>query len=157
MKLVGHSIYALIWCSISTAVLLAQNPISVKSSVDKLKVSQDETLTFKIEISGDLTVNPQINLPELNKDFIILSTAQSQSLSIKGKEQSRQVTFIYVLAAKAAGKFTIGEVLVKINKEAFKTQSIDIEVTPSLHPKPFPTPENPPEPSEESAEGQVIL
>jgi len=68
-------------------------------------------------------------------------------------------SFIYVLAAKAAGKFTIGEASVKIGKQTFKTQSINIEVTPSLKPKPKEPPgPSPAEPGEESeSEEQVIL
>jgi len=111
------------------ALIFAEDSISVKSSVDKSKIPQDEVLTFKIEISGELNSEPQIELPDLKKDFEIVSTMQSQSLSIKERKINRQADFIYILTPKSVGKFTIGEVKVKIGKEDFKTQSIYIEVT----------------------------
>ncbi|MDP3142774.1 MAG: hypothetical protein Q8N14_02350 [Candidatus Omnitrophota bacterium] len=64
------------------------------------------------------------------------------------------------MVAKSVGRFTIGEVLVKIGKGIFKTQSIEVEVTPSLKPRPK-TSETPPspesEPEEESQQEEVIL
>jgi uncharacterized protein (DUF58 family) len=140
---------------VSAAVSPAQeqNTISVKASVDRLKITQGEPLNFKVEITGNLTAGPEITLPDLKKDFEVISTMQSQSLSIRGKERSRQLDFIYVLVARAAGKLTIGEVSVKIGKQSFLTQAIDIEVMPSSSPQ-TQMPANPPQNPDEEEPGQ---
>src|SRR3989338_6503600 len=83
--------------------------VGVKASVDKYKIAQDEPITFQIEISGNFNSSPQIDLPDWKKDFNVVSTAQSQSLNIKGKKKIRQVVLIYVLTAKSVGRLDIGE------------------------------------------------
>jgi len=147
-------------------VFAIENPVFVKASIDKAKLSLDELVNFTIEISGNVKGEIKIELPDLKEDFEIVSTAQSQSFNIQGEEKFHQVDFIYVLAAKKAGKFTIGEVTVKIGKEIFKTQNIAVEVTPSAQPsgkKAQPQIENPQiapdtiEPEEEPKQEEVIL
>lgn len=160
LRLFSLSLSCLLLLQVTPLAFSAEQSIVVKSSVDKTKVSVAEPINFKIEITGDLKNDAKLELPDLKNNFEIISTAQSQSLSIRGKEKNRQITFIYVLAAKSEGKFTIKEVLVKIGKDIFKTQSIDIEVTPSLRPRltPQKTPPNlRPESEEESQQEEVIL
>jgi hypothetical protein len=123
--------------------------ISVKASTDRQEYAQDEPINFSIEITGNYNASPEIELPDFRKDFDVISTAQSFNLNIQGKEESRQTTFIYVLAAKAQGKFTVPEAQVKIGKDVFKTQPIDIEVTPPKNPLPSEPPEEAPEDSDQ--------
>ena len=132
--------------------------VGIKSSVDKQKITQDEAIIFKVDIVGELKTQPEIKLPDFKKDFEIVSTEQLQSFSVAKGKVSREASFIYVLSAKAAGKFTIGEVEVKIGKESFKTAAIDIEVTPAKNPRPKSPEQKPRIPAEiESDEEQVIL
>jgi len=120
--------------------------VKISSSVDKNKLSQDETLTLSIDIAGDISSSPKIQLPDLDKDFEIISTAQSQNVSLKGKQTALSINFKYILLPKKEGKITIGAVTAKYKDQAYKTDPIEIEVTKSKKPKPVvPGPEVPPE------------
>jgi len=109
--------------------------VQIKASVDKYKLSQDETLTLSIDITGDISSFPDIQLPELKKDFEILSSAQSQNVSLKGKQAALVINFKYILLPKNHGKLTIGPVEAKYKDKVYKTKPIEIEVTKSLKPK----------------------
>ena len=158
LRFVSFLIILALFSFSSVRIIAAETAVSIKSSVDKQKISQDEVVIFKVDIAGELSAQPEIKLLDLKKDFEVVSSEQSQSFSIAKGKVSREASFIYVLSAKATGKFTIGEVEVKIGKESFKTAAIDIEVTPAKNPRPK-SPEQKPRipPGIESDEEQVIL
>ena len=113
----------------------AESRIQISASVDKNKLSQDQTLTLKIEITGEISSSPEVQLPDLDKYFEILSTAQSQNMSLKGKQSKLIISFRYILLPKQAGKIMIGSIQAKYNKEIYQTEPIEIEVTASSKPK----------------------
>ncbi|MDP3142775.1 MAG: hypothetical protein Q8N14_02355 [Candidatus Omnitrophota bacterium] len=89
LRLFSLSLSCFLLLQVTPLVFCADIPIVVKSSVDKLKVTLDESVTFKVEIIGDLSADTKIELPGLKNIFDIISTVQSQSLSISGKENNR--------------------------------------------------------------------
>lgn len=133
-----------------TLNLLAAQDFSLKSSVDKNKLTQGQTLTLKIEISGLPDKEKKIKLPSLEKDFDIVASSQSQSISLNANEKKQVAVFQYVLAPKKSGSLTIGEVEVNFAGRSFKTKPIDIEVLPSQK-KPLPS-----EPAPEEKAGTII-
>ncbi len=114
--------------------------VKIDASVDKNNLKQNETLVFTVKISGDTSTSPKIDLPDISKDFEILSTSQSQSISLQGKESALAINFQYILLPKREGKLIIGPVEARYKKEVYKTDSIEIEVLPIEH---IPTPESP--------------
>jgi len=160
LKLFSLTLTCFLLLQIIPLVFSAENSIVVKSSVDKSKISQDQFLTYKIDISGDFNSDPQIALPDLKKNFDIVSTMQSQSLNVQRKQKTRQLAVVYILAAKATGKFTIAGAAIKVDQASFKTEAIEVEVTAAKGANPKPQKNPPPEeipPEEELGEGQVIL
>ncbi len=139
----------------STPIISAQE-VTVKSSVNKNKLSQNDTLEFRIEVSGRLEGSPQIKLPDFKNDFEIISSGQSQSISINEKGKSQSAVFEYILAPKKSGKITIGEVKIKYGFKAYATKPIDIEVKPSAETLPSPQPQEEVIPSTEGGPQTII-
>jgi hypothetical protein len=102
--------------------------IKIEASVDKKILKQNETLIFSIDISGNISSSPKIKLPDLNKDFEVLSSSQSQNISLNGRETNLTISFKYVLLPKKEGKLIIGEVEARYKREVYKTEAIEIEV-----------------------------
>jgi hypothetical protein len=139
-----------------TYVGFCAEEINIKASVDKNKLSRDQTLALRIEISGILKGSPEIKLPDFKKDFEVISSGQSQSISIKDKEKSQIIAFEYLLTPKRSGKITIGEVVMAYEGKAYKTAPIEIEVSPSaIEPKPSVPPQEEIPPIEED-KGTII-
>ncbi|MDP2940388.1 MAG: BatD family protein [Candidatus Omnitrophota bacterium] len=148
----------LAFCFLSS--ILQASPIKedlvIKSYADKDKLSQNDTLTLKIEVTGFLKWSPEIELPDLKNDFEVISSLQSQSISIAGKEKKQTAVFEYILLPKKSGKITIGEVEMKYSGKTYKTMPIDIEVTPSeIKPKPL-APEQEENPLYNQEQGTII-
>jgi hypothetical protein len=109
----------------------ASAEVTIEASVDKNSLKQNEALVFTIKISGDIASSPKINLPDINKDFAVLSTSQSQSVSLQNKETALAINFQYILLPKREGKLNIGSVEAMYGKEVYKTDPIEIEVLPA--------------------------
>ncbi|MFH1655077.1 MAG: BatD family protein [Candidatus Omnitrophota bacterium] len=118
--------------------------IDIKASVDKNKISQDETVTLSIVITSNMNYLPKIQLSDLKEDFEILSTAQSQDISLKGRQTNLVVNFQYILLPKKYGKLTIKPIEAGYKGKVYKTEPIDIEVSRSQKPI-IPQQESPPE------------
>ncbi|MFC1703955.1 BatD family protein [Candidatus Omnitrophota bacterium] len=109
-------------------------PFEIKSSVDKTSVSQDELITFTVEIKGGIGKLPDITLPDLSKDFITVSTSKQHNLTFGGSQGALIFNQILLLRAKEAGAFTIEPVKIKYEGKTYRTDEITIEVTASLNP-----------------------
>jgi len=109
--------------------------ISVTSSVDKIKVSQDELITFTVEINGAIGKLPEIKLPDLDKDFIVVSTSKQHNISFGSAQGKLAFSLKYLLKAKEVGTFSIEPVIVDYKGKKYKTETINIEVTKSEKPQ----------------------
>jgi len=128
--------------------------LEVKSSVDKNKIALNETFNYKIDISGDVKTTPEIKLPDFKKNFYVLSSAQSQKISLKSKQSHLIITYEFILRAKETGKFKIEEAQVKFKGKLYKTKSVDIEIIPAEKPEVLPG--DPKEETQPSSEGIFI-
>lgn len=133
----------------------ASDDIQIKAFVDKNSLKQDDTLILSVDITGDISSTPKINLPDLNEGFDILSTSQSQNISLMGKESKLVVKFKYVLLPKRQGKITIDSIEADYKDEVYKTDPIEIEVLAPAKPIVPKTPEEEGIPLPEG-EGEII-
>ena len=139
-----------LFTSATLSCLAEDDSINIKSYVDKDKIKLNETIQLTIKIEGNIS-NPKIELPNLAENFDVITSLQSQNISIKGKEKSAILEFIYILQPKKEGKYTIAAVSLKYKGKVFNTEPINIEVLPQDK---ISTPELPPEevPIEEGEE-----
>jgi hypothetical protein len=116
---------------------------TIKAEVDKLKITTDDEVTYKLNIVSDRNNTSYPKLPDF-KGFDVISQAQSTTVSFQKGQPDVLMTYVYILAPTAAGKFTIGPSSVKISGKVYSTQSFEIEVTQGKN-LPAPQPEEEPE------------
>ncbi|MEW6609157.1 MAG: BatD family protein [bacterium] len=108
---------------------LGAQEISFEASVDKNILGIDEQLTLSITISGgNLSGLPIPQLPPL-KDFDIVNSYRSQSISIVNVQVSTSLEIKYVLVPKGVGHFTLPAITLNHKEKTYQTKPIEIEVT----------------------------
>lgn len=115
--------------------------ITVSSQVDKVRVAADEPLTFSVTIAGPLATLPRVTVPSF-EGFQVISTGQSQSMSLHGGAPQLAITLEYLLVPAEAGKHTLGPVVVEHEGQTYQAAPIEVEVTPTVG-DPAPQPEKP--------------
>lgn len=132
---------------------------SIKAEVDKLSLTTDDTLTYKLIV---ISAGKNIPLPVIPKfeGFNVLSQAQSTSISFaKGKAET-QLVYVFILLAHSEGKLKIEPGSIKIGKETYSSGQFEIEVKQGKAKPRIPEQQATPEDKEsfpESKEPQVTL
>lgn len=132
---------------------------SIKAEVDKLSLTTDDTLTYKLVVISSGKNIPSPVIPKF-KGFNVLSQAQSTSISFaKGKAET-QLVYVFILVAHSEGKLKIEPGAINIGKETYSSEQFEIEVkqgkTKPQIPKQRVTPEDK-ESFPESKEPQITL
>jgi len=130
---------------LSPAHLAGKEDISVTASTNKNEVAVGEIFKLTVSLSGNIKGKPEIEPPDLS-NFEVLSSSQSQNISIKGSVIDFKVGFVYLLRATEEGNFTIGEFAVSFAGKTYKTEPLKIVVDASREPKTMPLPKLPPSP-----------
>ena len=132
---------------------------SIKAAVDKLKLSTDETLTYKVTI---ISTDKRLASPQIPsfKGFSVLSQVESSNMSFVKNEIKTTLIYEFILVPTDVGKFKIDPSSIKILNKTLSTDSFEIEVTlgkikPQAPPEQKPTPPEQGQP--ESEEPQVTL
>lgn len=108
-------------------------PVKIKASVDKNEAALNNYLNYRVVISSSRGLdNPTIKLPGLDKDFIILSSARSQNISIAKMMTVSEIIIDYILQPKKAGEVTIEAVELSYQGKVYKSESLTITVSPSV-------------------------
>lgn len=119
-------IISAILIALSQACLVFAQP-TMKAEVNKLRISTDETLTYKLTIVSSDKQQLLPKLPEF-KGFKVVSSSQSSSASFAVDKASITSAFIFVLVPTAVGKFTIEPATLSLKKETLTADSFEIEV-----------------------------
>ncbi len=125
VRLLSAALLSFVWA----AVCLAANA-SVSASVDRSQLSQGETLEYSIEISGDVSRYPNIQLAEL-PDFDIYSSGTSQSFTWVNGQSQKSKRYVFRLSPKRSGKLTIGPFALDIDGVRYETKAVAVQVTPA--------------------------
>ncbi len=127
---------------ILTFILKASAYTDIKAEVDKLSLTTDDTLSYKITITSTDQSVPNPALPKFD-DFNVVSTGQTSTLSFVKNQVKTVSIYSFLLVPKNAGKFKIQPTQIKIEGDAYETKDFNIEVTPGK-PKPKTLPEEKP-------------
>jgi len=102
---------------------------AVTAHVDRFNISEGETLTLSIEVSGDDSGAPQT--AALQKDFEILSNSKSSSYSFINGSSSSKTTYELMLRPRHTGALTIpalkvgaavtGPIMIQVSKMPVRT------------------------------------
>jgi len=130
-----------------TAIAFADT--SVKAEVDKLSLTTDEALTYKLVITSSAKKIPQPKLPKF-EGFAVLSNAHTSQISISSGRQKTLVVYVFILAPAKTGKLKIEPSQIEIEGRNYSSPAFEIEVGPGKS-KPQEKPrQKPPLPEKES-------
>src|SRR3990167_1543325 len=79
---------------------------SIKAEINKLKISTDGALIYKLTITSSEKKIPQPKFPEF-KDFLVVSRAVSSTISLAGGGAKTVLVYALILSPKNTGKFSI--------------------------------------------------
>lgn len=147
----------IIFLLIFTCLTYAQT--TIKAEVDKLKLTTDDTLTYKLTITSEEKQIPEPQIPDF-KSFKLLSSAQSSTLSFLKSNIRTIMVYAFILIPSEVGKFKIEPSKIKMNNNIYKTDVFEIEVTQGHKRPEFLPKEKPSLPEEDetgSEEPQYIL
>lgn len=131
----------------------------IKAEVDKIRLTSDEILAYKITVTSSKENLPQPQIPKF-EGFNVLSTTQSSTMEFVGNNIKAVLVYAFILTPADIGKFKIEPSTIKINKQVYSTDTFEIEVTQGkIKPKapPEEKPSLPGEPLPESEEAQITL
>lgn len=98
----------------------------ISVSVDKNKIYQDENIVLKIVLAG-IAEGDKLDAPNLD-DFEIISKLESNQTEIINGEYTYYKILRLVLAPKRTGNFKIDSFVFKHDKQAYRSDVIDIKV-----------------------------
>jgi hypothetical protein len=96
--------------------------------VDRLNLTTDEALTYKIILTSSEKNLPQPDVPEL-KGFVVLSTAQSSTMSFSKVNLKTSIVYAFVLLPTKTGKLQIPAASIKIKDKIYSSEGFEIEVS----------------------------
>lgn len=100
--------------------------VSVSSSVDKTQVSINDSLEYKLVISG---AKSSISIDEsFLKDFSVISRSSSQSYRLVNNEFSASQIKVFILRPQKTGTITIPKAKIKVEGKTLETNEIKITV-----------------------------
>lgn len=102
---------------------------SVKAEVDKLSLTTDEDLTYKLVITSSAKKIPQPKLPKF-EGFVVLSNAHTSQISISSGTQKTLVVYVFILAPVETGKLKIEPSQIEIKGKSYSSDAFEIEVEP---------------------------
>lgn len=139
--------------------VMAFAEISIKAEVDKLKISLDETIIYKLIVTSTEKNIPPPQLPDF-QGLSVISQAQSSTVFFIKSDIKTILVYTYILAPKDKGKFKIEPSTTKIRNKTYSSEAFEIEVfqgAAEAQPEPKQKPSLPKRPQPESEEPQVSL
>lgn len=100
--------------------------ISVTATVDKNRLTLEDSLQLSIVVSGTQNTPPP-ELPSL-PDFRVVSAGTSSSTQYINTQRSVSITYNYRLTPMNTGSIFIGPARVRLNGKTYSTQPITVEV-----------------------------
>lgn len=140
------------------ATAFAQD-LSIKAEVDKVSLTTDETLTYKITVNLPEKKIPILEMPKF-KGFNIISSVQSSTASWVKGGMKKVIVYAYILVPVDIGKFKIEPAIIKIKNTTYSTDAFEIEVKQGKAKPKTPSQEKPLLPEEiqsESEQPQITL
>lgn len=147
-------IFSWLFLMLASTAVFAET--ALQAEVDKLSITTDDVLTYKITIKSQEKKIPDPKVPEF-KGFGVVSKLQSSSISFMKDEVNTLVSYIFVLSPQEAGKFKIEPSQVRTGAKVIMSEEFEIDVIQGKG-KAVPEQEIPPrKPLPESDEPQYTI
>ena len=110
----------------SSAACFAQS--SLKAEVDKLKLTTDDTLTYKLTVNAS---GEDVSLPQVPKfkGFRVVSQLQSSNIAFVKDGIKTGIVYSFILVPKETGRLKIEPSTLKIKSKTYSSEEFEIEVT----------------------------
>jgi len=131
----------------------AQGNGVIAASVDRTRLSTDETLTLAVILNVDVSNPPNPTLPSL-EGFTIVGSGTSSQISIVNGAISTQLIYSYVMQPYATGDLVIDPISVTLNGQTYSTEPITVQVTQGTGTPPTAPSSNPSAPTSTEFRGQ---
>lgn len=118
----------------SLSALLTYGQVTLVPEIEnkEYRVNEPFTLTFLLEVKGNLQQESKLKLPDFSKFESLGNASQQQSAVVPAPNGELvnlyQLVYQCVLAPKHSGRIMIGSALVKVNGKMYKTEPFDIYV-----------------------------
>ncbi|MBD3224477.1 MAG: hypothetical protein GF313_07095 [Caldithrix sp.] len=112
--------------------------LTIESYVDRNPVAVNQRFNFSIEIAGQSAGLPEVDFPDLNPFNILAGPNQSTSIKVVNGAMTSSKTYSFILMARKAGEYKIGQATVKHEGKTYSTSPIKLVVTKSGQTNPPP-------------------
>ncbi len=116
-------------CLLSAVPRMSAEDIHVTSNFDKSSARVNEEINLKISITGAMGNIQAPRLPAY-QGFDTFYTGRASHITFINGQSSSTVEFAYVLVPKKPGQYTLDPIDVTVQGRTFRTDAIQIEVTP---------------------------
>jgi len=101
---------------------------SIKAQVDKVNLTTDDGLVYKITISSDQKRLPVPEFPKF-EGFKVISKGQSSNISFSQGVIKTGLSYEFILMPLKTGKLNIPAAKIKIGSEIYSSQAFELNVT----------------------------
>lgn len=123
MRLKLYILFLLFW------TILGQSQVTIIPFLNKDKVNVNETftVTFVVQIKGEIVSESPLHLPDFSK-FQIVGSASNRNTIVVGTEVIDEKVYQWVLKPLKPGKVKVGVARMEVNGKSYYTTPIDVEV-----------------------------
>lgn len=109
--------------------ILGQSQVTIIPFLNKDKVNVNETftVTFVVQIKGEVTSESPLYLPDFSK-FQIVGSASNRNTVVVGADVIDEKVYQWVLKPLEPGKVKVGAARLEVNGKSYYTTPVDIEV-----------------------------
>ncbi len=100
---------------------------AIRAEVDKTSITTDELLTYKLTVASTEKNIPSPKISGFN-GFVIVSQAQSSTVSFQKGGMQTILVFAFILLPKETGKIKIEPAVVTVKGKAYASEAFQIEV-----------------------------
>lgn len=132
---------------------------SIKAEVNKVNLTLDDSLTYKVTVMSDQKRLPVPEIPKF-EGFKVISEGQSSNMSFSKGIIKTGLSYEFILKPLKAGKLNIPAAKIKVDKEVYSSQSFELDVANGKIPpksKPEEIPAQPDKHIPESSSPKITL
>ena len=125
MSIVRH----IVLIAIAGISIVAAQSVSFRASVASSRVSVGEQFQLTFSLTSPQSVSPdKFQAPDLSAFVVMSGPMQSSQYQWINGRASSSLSYVYVIAARKAGKATIGPAMLELDGKSYKTEPLQIEV-----------------------------
>jgi hypothetical protein len=110
--------------------------VSVRATIDRRPAVEGERLLLTVSVSGSAGAESDPALPgEIHEHFDASFAGSSRQMSFVNGQANLSIDFRYVLIPRNTGTFTIPPITVRVGKETFLTETLEVRVEPRPAPR----------------------